>query len=150
MYGYPASHYSMPMEAVERIELIRGTGSLQYGAQFGGMLNYVSKQPDTTKALGIESINTIGSFGLLSSYNAISGTVGKFQYYAYYSKRKSDGYRDNGRSDFDAESLMLRYEFSAERVQWITRRLPINFKFSILEFSKILYDEYMYQGPGGY
>jgi Fe(3+) dicitrate transport protein len=36
MYGYPASHYSMPMEAVQRIEIVRGTGSLQYGAQFGG------------------------------------------------------------------------------------------------------------------
>jgi Outer membrane receptor for Fe3+-dicitrate len=35
MYGYPASHYSMPMESIERIELVRGTGSLQYGAQFG-------------------------------------------------------------------------------------------------------------------
>lgn len=33
MYGYPASHYNIPMEAVERIELVRGTGSLQYGAQ---------------------------------------------------------------------------------------------------------------------
>src|SRR5882757_4706788 len=32
MYGYPASHYSLPMEAVERIQLVRGTGSLQYGA----------------------------------------------------------------------------------------------------------------------
>lgn len=112
MYGYPASHYSMPMEAVERIELIRGTGSLQYGAQFGGMLNYVSKQPDSTEVVSIESINTIGSFGLLSTYNSISGTIGKFQYYAYYSKRKSDGYRDNSRSDYDAQSLMLRYEFS--------------------------------------
>ena len=35
MYGFPASHYSIPMEAVEKIELVRGTGSLQYGAQFG-------------------------------------------------------------------------------------------------------------------
>src|SRR5688500_1283360 len=41
MYGYPASHYSMPFESIGRIELVRGTGSLQYGAQFGGMLNYV-------------------------------------------------------------------------------------------------------------
>lgn len=112
MYGYPASHYSMPMEAVERIELIRGTGSLQYGAQFGGMLNYVTKQPDTTKALSFESINTIGSFGLLSTYNAIGGTVGRFRYYAYYSKRNSDGYRDNSTSDYDAQSLMLRYDCS--------------------------------------
>lgn len=38
MYGYPASHFGLPMEAVERIELVRGTGALQYGAQFGGML----------------------------------------------------------------------------------------------------------------
>lgn len=110
MYGYPASHYSMPMEAVETIELVRGTGSLQYGAQFGGMLNYVSKQPDTAKAVNIESINSVGSFGLFSTYNAISGTVGKFQYYAYYSKRKSDGYRHNSTSDYDAQSLMLIYK----------------------------------------
>lgn len=51
IYGYPASHFSLPMEAIERIELVRGTGALQYGAQFGGMLNYVSKQPDTTRPL---------------------------------------------------------------------------------------------------
>ena len=37
MYGYPASHYSMPLESIDHIELVRGTGSLQYGAQFGGM-----------------------------------------------------------------------------------------------------------------
>lgn len=110
MYGYPASHYSMPMEAVQRIEIVRGTGSLQYGAQFGGMLNYVSKQPDTTKTIGLESITAAGSFGLLSSYNAISGTVGKFSYYAYYSKRVSDGYRDNSQTDYDAQGIMLRYQ----------------------------------------
>ncbi|MCD9019403.1 TonB-dependent receptor family protein [Parachryseolinea silvisoli] len=109
MYGYPASHYSMPMEAVERIEMIRGTGSLQYGAQFGGMLNYVSKHPDTTRVAAYETINTVGSFGLFSTYHALSGTVGKFQYYVYYNKRKSDGYRDNSDSDFDAQSFMLAY-----------------------------------------
>src|SRR5690349_13664861 len=109
MYAYPASHYSIPMEAVERIELVRGTGSLQFGAQFGGMLNYVTKQPDTTKALTFESINGAGSFGLLSTYNAVSGTIGKFQYYAYITYRKSDGYRDNSESDYDAQSVMVVY-----------------------------------------
>lgn len=49
MYGYPASHYSMPMESIDRIEIVRGTGALGYGAQFGGMLNYITKEPDTTK-----------------------------------------------------------------------------------------------------
>jgi Fe(3+) dicitrate transport protein len=132
MYGYPASHYSMPMEAVERIELVRGTGSLQYGAQFGGMLNYVSKQPDSTRAISFESINAMGSFGLLSTYNAVSGTIGKFQYYAYYSKRKSDGYRDNSNSDYDAQSVMIRYN--------VTENVRI-----IGEISR---SRYVYQIPG--
>jgi Fe(3+) dicitrate transport protein len=37
-------HYNPPMEAVETIELIRGGASLQFGPQFGGMLNYVLKE----------------------------------------------------------------------------------------------------------
>ncbi len=110
VYGYPASHYSIPMEAVERIELVRGTGALQYGAQFGGMLNYVTKQPDTTRAIAFENSTTAGSFGLFSMYNAISGTIGKFQYVAYYSKRVSNGYRENGRTEYDAQSILLRYK----------------------------------------
>ncbi len=109
IYGYPASHFSLPMEAVGRIELIRGTGALQYGAQFGGMLNYVLKQPDTSRAIGWETINSTGSYGLLSTFNALGGKVGKLQYYAFYSKRVSDGYRDNSESDYDGQGLVLKY-----------------------------------------
>lgn len=109
MYGYPASHYSMPMESIERIELVRGTGSLQYGAQFGGMLNYVSKQGDTSKPFSFESINTIGSYKLLSTYNAVSGKSGKFTYYAYMSRKSRDGYRDNEHTKSEAQAAMITY-----------------------------------------
>ncbi len=112
MYGYPASHYSAPIESFEKIEMVRGTGSLQYGAQFGGMINYITKRPDTAKAIGFESINTAGSFGLLSSYNAISGTIKKFSYTAYYYKRHADGYRKNSQSDATAQFVQLNYHFS--------------------------------------
>ncbi len=113
MYGYPASHYSAPMESFEKIELVRGTGSLQYGAQFGGMINYNTKKPDTSKAFTLESINTAGSFNLLSSYNAISGIYKKFSYYAYYYRRHSDGYRDNSQSDANAQFVQLNYQFNS-------------------------------------
>ncbi len=109
IYGYPASHFSLPMEAIGRIQLVRGTGALQYGAQFGGMLNYVLKQPDTTRKIGLESINSAGSFGLLSTYNAVGGKLGKIRYYAFYSKRVSEGYRQNSESDYDGQGLVLQY-----------------------------------------
>ncbi len=110
IYAYPASHYSLPMEAVERIELVRGTGALQYGAQFGGMLNYVPKQIDTTRPLSLETINSVGTYGLFSTYNAISGKIGKWEYAAYYTKRVSKGYRKNSESDFNSQTVMLRYK----------------------------------------
>lgn len=132
MYGYPASHYSIPMEAVDRIELVRGTGSLQYGAQFGGMLNYVTKIPDSTKVVSIESITSVGSYGLLSTYLSASGTLGKFQYLTYFTKRVSDGYRDNGKTDYDAQSFLLTYSPTAR------------LKFTA-ELSR---SNYVYQMPG--
>ncbi len=110
MYGYPASHYSPPMESIDRVELVRGTGSLQYGAQFGGMLNYVTKQADTTRKFGFETVNSVGSYGLRSTYNAIGGRVGKWTYYAYYYRRHSDGYRQNSNSNAEAQFGRLQYQ----------------------------------------
>jgi Fe(3+) dicitrate transport protein len=121
MYGYPASHYNIPMEAVERIELVRGTGSLQYGAQFGGMLNYISKQPDPSKELSFESINTIGSYGLVSTYNGASGTIGKFRYSAWFNKKWISGYRENGDSQYDSQAVSLFYDVSKDlqfKLEW--------------------------------
>ncbi len=110
MYGYPASHYSMPFESIEKIELVRGTGSLQYGAQFGGMLNYITKQGDSTRPIGFENITTAGSFNLISTYNAIGGKLGKFRYYAYVQKKSRDGYRKNEHTNSEAEAIAISYE----------------------------------------
>lgn len=132
MYAYPASHYSVPMESVERIELVRGTASLQFGAQFGGMLNYVSKQGDTRKKIGLESYNTIGSFNLKSSFNAIGGQIGKLNYYTYYSSKTRDGYRNGEHTNYDAEGVILNYE--------VNSRLKIRSEFAR--------SSYLYKIPG--
>lgn len=132
MYGYPASHYSMPLESIDRIELVRGTGSLQYGAQFGGMINYISKQGDTSRPFGFESITTLGSFNLKSSYNAVGGKSGKFRYYGYLYRKSRDGYRKTEHTDSEAESVMLAYE-------------PFKNLSVRLEWSR---SEYLYKIPG--
>jgi len=132
LYGYPASHFSPPMESFEKIELIRGTSSLQYGSQFGGMLNYVSKKVDTSKLINIETINSIASFNTLTTYNSIGGKIGNLVYNAYFSRRTSDGYRNNSSSDYDAQQVSLNYIFNND----------INLK---LEFART---SYLYQLPG--
>jgi Fe(3+) dicitrate transport protein len=75
---------------------------LQFGPQFGGMLNYVLKR-ETEKAFTFETQNTVGSYGLMSSYNAI-GTIKKFSYYAYNHSRSADGWRKQ--RVFSAETHM--------------------------------------------
>lgn len=112
IYGYPASHYSMPLESIEKIEIVRGTASLQYGQQFGGMINYVTKSADTSKIVTYEGINSIGSFGLFNNYNSIGGKIGKISYYAYYNKRISEGYRDNSNSESESQFVSLNYEIN--------------------------------------
>ncbi len=101
MYGYPASHYSMPLEAVQSIEILKGTAALQYGAQFGGMINYTLKSP-SPKKIHYEGQHNVGSFGLLSTYHSLSGTLGKVNYFSYIQYRQSNGYRQNGESQASA------------------------------------------------
>src|SRR3954468_24711442 len=69
VYGYNEAYYIPPMEAVSRIEMVRGAASLQYGAQFGGMVNYVLNEPVKNKPFEWYTSETGGSFGLFNSFN---------------------------------------------------------------------------------
>ena len=100
LYGYPEAMYNPPLEAVEEIQIIRGSAALQYGPQFGGMLNYVIKKPDITKTLQFETQQTYGSFNTYNSFNALGGGKGKFSYYGYFNYRSSHGWRPNSNYNF--------------------------------------------------
>ena len=101
--GYPESYYSPPAEALSEIQVIRGAASLQYGTQFGGLINFKMKKPVRNKKLELVSRQTLGSFGLFTSFNSIGGTVGKISYYSYFNYKRGDGYRDH--SAFDSKNF---------------------------------------------
>ena len=69
--GYPEAYYTPPMEVVDRIEIVRGASSLQYGSQFGGLMNFVLRKPDISTRFTVESQNTTDSNGLFITYNYI-------------------------------------------------------------------------------
>jgi Fe(3+) dicitrate transport protein len=95
VFGYPEAYFSPPTEAVERIEIVRGAGGLQYGPQFGGMVNYVIRKGAADRKISFETSQTAGSYGLFNSYNAMGGTIGKLSYYTYFHNRSADGWREN-------------------------------------------------------
>lgn len=107
--GYPEAYYTPPMEVVDRIEIVRGASSLQYGPQFGGLMNFVLRKPDISTRVTVESQNTVGSNGLFSTFNYIGGTEGRLSYTAYYQKRFGDGWRDNSYYNTDHAHAELSY-----------------------------------------
>ncbi len=110
--GYPEAYYTPPMEVVDRIEIIRGASSLQYGPQFGGLMNFVLRKPDLSTKLVVESQNTTGNNGLFSSFNYVGGTAGRLSYTTYYQKRIGNGWRQNSYFNTDHLHAELSYTIS--------------------------------------
>lgn len=131
--GYPESYYTPPAEALSKIEILKGAAGLQYGTQFGGLLNFEIKQPGDNKPFSIESRQTAGSWGFLGSFNAISGTKGKIKYYAFAHYKRGNGWRPNNRFESFNGYADIHYQ--------------INEKHMIgLEYTHM---QYLAQQPGG-
>ena len=58
--GYPEAYYSPTLDAVANIEVYRGSSALQYGSQFGGMINYQLKDQIGERPLTYEGSHTAG------------------------------------------------------------------------------------------
>jgi Fe(3+) dicitrate transport protein len=51
--GYPESYYTPAAEGLEEIQIVRGAASLQYGTQFGGLVNFIMKKPSKKQKTGV-------------------------------------------------------------------------------------------------
>ncbi|WP_179018923.1 TonB-dependent receptor domain-containing protein [Winogradskyella forsetii] len=110
--GYPESYYSPASEGLKQIQVIRGAASLQYGTQFGGLINFVMKDPNPNKPFELITRNTLGSFGLYTNFTSVSGTKNKWSYYTFFNYKKGDGFRPN--SEFESKNIYahIGYQFN--------------------------------------
>lgn len=106
--GYPESYYATPTEALEEIQVIRGAASLQYGTQFGGLVNFKIKSP-VKNPFEFTTRNTVGSYGLLTNFTSLSGTNKKFSYYSFYNYKQGNGFRPN--SDFESKNYFANLNY---------------------------------------
>lgn len=109
--GYPESYYTPAAEGLSEIQVIRGAASLQYGTQFGGLINFKLKAPNPDKTIELITRNTLGSFGLYTNFTSVSGTKNKWSYYTYFNYKKGDGFRPN--SEFESKNIFahIGYQF---------------------------------------
>lgn len=131
--GYPESYYTPPPEALERVQVVRGAASLQYGTQFGGLINFITKKPNPDKKFELTSRQTLGSNNLFTSFNSVSGTVGDISYYGYYNYKNGDGFRPN--SDFESNTAFMHLGWQA------AENTKLEFEYT--------YFDYLAQQPGG-
>ena len=112
VFGYPETYYTPPMEALKKIEVTRGAASLQFGPQFGGVINYQIKKGNPNKPISYETQQTIGSYGLLNTYNALGGTYKKFSYYGFLHHRDAEGWRNNSRYSIYTGYFSANYQLT--------------------------------------
>ena len=110
--GYPESYYAPAAEGLKQIQVIRGAASLQYGTQFGGLVNFVMKTPNPDKPLEFITRNTFGSFGLYTNFTSLSGTKNKWSYYTFFNYKKGNGFRPN--SEYESKNVYahIGYKFN--------------------------------------
>ncbi|MEO0583158.1 MAG: TonB-dependent receptor [Bacteroidota bacterium] len=141
--GYPESYYTPPAAALSEIQIIRGAASLQYGTQFGGLINFVIKQPLKTRKLEWTSRQGVGSFGLLTSFNSVTGSVGKFSYYTYFNYKQGNSFRPN--SEFRSSNFYADLHYQLGKKTEL--ELELTYLYYLAQQAGGLTDAQFYEDP---
>lgn len=131
--GYPETYYTPPADALSSIEIIRGAASLQYGTQFGGLLNFRFREAPADKPFELVTRQTAGSYGFFNSFNSIGGQYEKGSYYAFYNYKRGDGWRRN--TGFDVHNAYVSAKYA------LSQKLTLGVEYSFMY--------YQMQQPGG-
>ncbi|HTB25543.1 MAG TPA: TonB-dependent receptor [Puia sp.] len=110
--GYPESYYTPPAEVLNRIEIVRGAASLQYGTQFGGIINFkMNSGVDSEKVQIISSLSG-GSWNFFNTSTSVGGTTGNISYYVFYQHKSGSGWRPNGQFNVNTGYMTLTWKLS--------------------------------------
>ena len=131
--GYPESYYTPPPEGLEEIQILRGAASLQYGTQFGGLINFKIKRPKPEERFELITRNTTGSNNLFTNFTSVSSSNEKSSYYGYVNYKNGDGFRPN--SEFESINTFQNFNYNLNEKSKIT--------------GEITYMEYLAHQAGG-
>jgi iron complex outermembrane receptor protein len=108
----------IPIDAVERIEVLRGNGAVLYGEGATGGVIVITTQAGAGKARrsGASVQLGAGSLGLREARASATLAAGGFSIDAAAQKRDSDNHRDNFRSETDGGNLTAQWSNDTLRI----------------------------------
>ena len=100
---------SIPLDSIERIEILRGSGAVQYGGgASGGTINIITKAPQPGARAATVGATT-GSFGMRETRGGFSLGGERLGFAFRFSDSESNNYRQNNRVEQQNMEGELRY-----------------------------------------
>lgn len=108
--GHHTLNLALPLEVIERIEIIKGPAARIFGQNaFTGAINIVTKSSlDTTGVVNLQA----GSYNQVNVESTVGTSKENFSLLAHYSHKKADGYRYN--TDFENQNVFLKGQFNKQ------------------------------------
>ncbi len=112
----------IPVDNIERIEILRGSHSVLYGDYaVGGVINIVTKKSAKEPSGAIKT--QFGSYGYNEQRASFAGSKDALSYSAAFERNQSSGYRDNSAYLSLGGAASLNYDLSDEH----SLRLSVNY-----------------------
>ena len=118
----------IPAGYIERIEIIKGASSAAWGAALGGVVNVITKSPDSQRKAGGILSGSYGEHGTTDLNGEASGTVGRFGYYLQGGNLFSHGLKPG--TEVNASNLFskLSYNLPSSGIVTLSGSLFENFR----------------------
>ena len=114
-YGDPSAHYSTPLDRVDRIEVLKGSGQILYGPQtMGGMINFVTRPVPTDGTRGSIKISG-GNRGYYDGHFSVGSGTENGGLMIDVLKKQGDGIRREHGFDLQDVALKGMYKISSNQ-----------------------------------
>ena len=128
LYVYPNMYYNPPVERIDRLEVIKGSGAINFGPQtMGGVINYFTRRPRNDFGGAIKV--TAGENGFASLFTEIGGSKNeKLKPEIQLLYKRGDGFRQN--NGFEQLNTTIKLNFLPSLNKNIYFKSNINYENS--------------------
>ena len=101
---------AIPAQLIERLEIVKGAASATWGSALGGVINVITKSPQSERPIAGMFSGSLGKRTTADSRAEVSGTLDRFGYYLTGGNLRSDGLLPNNMVDNSSVYGKLHYE----------------------------------------